>query len=135
MRTTLRTPASHALVLATVLAAVLGMGWAAVLDALRIGSFASHRVTSIFGVAVLGGLEAALLPALFHRRPTMKRALVGALVGALGAFVVSRAPLGWLDLGAIAAGAPGDLPLFVIPLVTTLAVFATWPREETARRR
>lgn len=119
---------ARARVLAGLGALVLGLGCAAALDAMGIGSFAPHRLASLVGVALLGGVEAAAWPALLEHRVDVRRALPGGVVAGLLAFVLARAPFGWLDLGALGAGAPGDLPLLVVPLVSVVAVAATWPR-------
>lgn len=115
-------------------AVVLGLGCAAALDAAGIGSFAPYRLASLLGVMLLGGVEAAAWPALFEHRAHARRALSGAVVAGVVAFVLARAPFGWLDLGALGAGAPGDLPLLVLPLISVLAVTATWPPDAAKQR-
>jgi hypothetical protein len=125
--------ASRARLLALLGTFVLGLACAAALDAMGIGSFGPHRLSSLVGVALLGGVEAAAWPALLEHGVEVRRALPGAVVAGVLAFVLARAPFGWLDLGALGAGAPGDVPLLVVPLVTVVAVAATWPRAAATR--
>lgn len=110
--------------------AVVGLSCAAALDAMGMGSFANHRAWSIVGTSFLGALQALLWPRLLYVRDRGEvlsgqrcAAACGILAGTT-AFLLSRAPFGWLDLGGLGAGCPGDLPVIVLPATSVLAVLA-----------
>ncbi|MDB4942338.1 MAG: hypothetical protein JWP97_1872 [Labilithrix sp.] len=108
---------------------VTGLVAVYLLDLLDLGSFVQRPwAPGVAGGAVAFG-AAALWPALLGHRPGPGR--VGAttlLVGSL-CFVAGRAPFGWLDLGPLGAGGPGQIPLVILPLSGFLAVLAAWPEE------
>lgn len=118
----------RAISLSLVGAAVLALACAAALDALGVTTVA-FGVLGCSAAAALGAAQATLWPALLldRRRLTSRAALVGGVTAGIAAFVLGRAPFGWLDLGAVAAGLPGELQLVVLPFASTLAVLAAWP--------
>jgi len=108
-------------------AVVLALACAAALDAMGATTVA-FGVLGCCAAAALGAAQAMLWPALLlDRRVTSRRAVVGGVVAGTAAFALGRAPFGWLDLGAVAAGLPGELQLVVLPVVSALAVIAVWP--------
>jgi Na+/proline symporter len=127
-------------------AVVLALAFAAALDAMGDGTVAFGPL-SCAAAAALGALQAMLWPALLSNRGRTgrtgrtgrigQRAAVGGLLAGTAAFVLGRAPLGWLDLGALGAGSPGELQLVLLPVVSMFAVVAVWPTalENTAARR
>ncbi len=113
-------------------AVVLALGCAGALDAMGVTTIA-FGVVGCCAAGALGAAQAVLWPALLvDRRVTMLRASVGGIVAATTAFVLGDAPFGWLDLGALAAGLPGELPLVVMPLASVLALVAVWPTTAAA---
>lgn len=108
-------------------AVVLALACAAALDAVGVTTV-EFGLLACGAAAALGAAQAMLWPALLlERRFTSRRALVGGLTAGAAAFALGRAPFGWLDLGAVAAGLPGELELVVLPVVSALAVLAAWP--------
>jgi hypothetical protein len=117
----------RALFLSLIGAAVLALACAAALDAMGAGTLAFGFV-GCGAAAALGAAQAMLWPALLiDWRVTGRRAAAGGVVAGTTAFVLGRAPFGWLDLGALAAGLPGELQLIVLPIASTVAVIAVWP--------
>ena len=109
---------------------VSGLAAAAGLDALGHEWIRSEVLEVAIGV-VLGALQAATWPRLHGKSDPRS----GAIVGGVAAFVLSRVRGGWLDLGGLGAGPPGELALVVLPLVSVLAVAAVRRRGESSARR
>lgn len=108
-------------------AVVLALACAGALDAVGITTVAFGAV-GCSAAAALGAAQATLWPALLLGcRPTSQKAVVGGITAGVAAFALGHAPFGWLDLGAVAAGPPGELALVVLPVVSGLAVLAAWP--------
>jgi hypothetical protein len=122
-------------VLAFLGATVLALATATALDALGLGRMQSlaERVELGAIAAALGAVQGALWPWLLAKRKSGRAAAVGALVGGTTAFLLVRSTLPWLDLGTIAAGPPGELPLVVLPLASVIAVGATFRRGADSR--
>lgn len=117
----------RALALSLAGAVVVALTCAVALDALG-ASTVPFGLLGCCCAATLGAAQALAWPALLvDRLVSTRRAVVGGVVAGTGAFALGRAPLGWLDLGAVAAGLVGELPLFVLPIVSALAVIAAWP--------
>ncbi len=114
-------------------AVVLALACAAALDAMGATTVA-FGLLGWCGAAALGAAQATMWPALLlDGRVSRRRAAVGGIVAGAAAFVLGRAPFGWLDLGAIGAGLPGELQLVVLPVVSALAVIAAWPIARATR--
>jgi len=103
------------------LALVAALAAATLLDALGISWLRRETLVPIVSAAVVGALQAV---AWSLRPDLLRRAAVGGVVAGAAELVLVRAPLGWLELGALGAGPPGALPLVVLPIVSVLAVIA-----------
>lgn len=103
-------------------ALVVALAAAALLDALGVGWLRRDHSVPVVSAALLGGMQALAWGALRGGERHLRHALVGATVGGATGFLLVRAPVAWVDLGAIAAGPPGELPLVVLPLASILAV-------------
>lgn len=138
----------RALGLALGVALVAALAAAAALDVAGLGRFTAPASTVglVITAAALGAVQSALWPTLLRdgrdaagpgrgRRVHASRAAIGVLVAGAFAFLLGRASFGWFDLGALAAGAPGELPLVVLPLASVLAVAAAWPARTGAPRK
>ena len=123
----------RALLLSLAGAVVVALGCAGALDAMGVTTLPLGPV-GCGAAAALGASQAVIWPALLvDARVTSGRATVGAIVAATAAFTLGHSPFGWLDLGALAAGMPGELQLVVLPLASALAGLAVWPTRRMPR--
>lgn len=124
-------------VLASIGAITTALAMATAIDALGRGWIRSVALEVTLSTA-LGAAQSAGWLQLIAKRGMFRRAGVGGLLAGALAFVLARSNVGWLDLGPIAAGSPGELALVVFPVTSAFALvgaLAITPRAASSGRR
>ena len=98
-------------------ALVTGLAFGVALDATNHGRLGGGALEVLVGT-LAGAVNASTWPRLRRRSDPLH----GAVLGGLATFVLMRAPFGWLDLGGLGAGPPGELAYIVLPAASVLAV-------------